>query len=127
MLEEHGEPHLIVPLRSELVNEWILPLWLPEWNGAEDAGKEIGIERVSFIVARLIDLVLTDDAAVLDSLPPDIESALIGPLDTLASVYEGGGSLTELVVAARLVRRSVMPYLRGTHEEMESLIRSLPE
>ncbi|GAA0966952.1 hypothetical protein GCM10009555_009980 [Acrocarpospora macrocephala] len=59
-------------------------------------------------VRCLVDLVLTDDAVVLDSLPSKLESALITPLSILASVYEEGR------------------YLDGAPDEVAELIRALP-
>jgi hypothetical protein len=110
-----------------LMSGQLLPPWIPEWNGAEAIAAEINREELRSTVGRLVDLVLTDDTVVLDSLSTALESAVITPLSTLASVYESEGKLTELVVAARLVRRSASPYMKDAPQEFRSLVEKLPE
>lgn len=51
-------------------------------------------------------------ARLPDSLGDALESSLVTPLGILSDVYEGG-DLVEMIVAARLVKRSAIPHLGG--------------
>jgi hypothetical protein len=109
------------------VTSSLLPPWLPDWEGAEEISRRVDEAALRGHVAALLDLVFTDDAVFLDSLPGDLESALVSPLNILGEIHEHGANLTELVVASRLVRRSTVSYLHQGPEKLRDLIESLPE
>jgi hypothetical protein len=103
-----------------------LPPWLPEWDDAESIAQTVDIEALRGAVRDLVDLVLSEDTGVLDSLPSALESALVAPLVTLAQIADQDGTAIELVVAARLVRRSVYGQLDGSPTELVELVSRLP-
>ncbi|WP_406094722.1 hypothetical protein [Kitasatospora purpeofusca] len=105
----------------------LLPPWLPDWEGVEDIATRIDAASLRERVGKLLDLVFTEDTILLDSLPETLESALVSPLNILGEIYESAASLTELVVASRLVRRSVISYLKDGPDELKVLIEALPE
>jgi hypothetical protein len=84
-------------------------------------------EAVEADAANAGHLVFTEDTVFLDSLPESLESVLVSTLNVLAEIYEGDANSTELVVASRLVRRSVFPYINDGPEELKVLIEALPE
>ncbi|WP_253772851.1 hypothetical protein [Goodfellowiella coeruleoviolacea] len=104
-----------------------LPSWLPDWDGIEVIVRGADPDRLKRVVRELVGSILTESTIVLDSLEPDLEAALVPPLNTLARVYDDQASLEELVVASRLVRRSALPYLADAPNEIRLLIESLPE
>jgi hypothetical protein len=103
-----------------------LPPWLPDWEGAETATHATDIEAVRRCAQGLVDLVFTDDTVYLDSLPDELESALVSPLGILSDVLEGGSDV-ELLVASRLLRRSIGSYLADAPQELRQLLHSLPD
>lgn len=78
-------------------------------------------------VGELLELVFAEDTILLDSLPENLEAELVATLGVLADVYRGSGSLTEIIVAARLVRRSTISLLDGVPRKLKDLITGLPE
>ncbi|QMU74874.1 hypothetical protein GXW83_02900 [Streptacidiphilus sp. PB12-B1b] len=105
----------------------LLPSWLPDWVGAEEISAETNSDILRMRVGELIDLVFTEDTIFLDSLSESLESALISPLGILGQIHDMDADPVELVVACRLVRRSVIPYLDGAPESLRILIEALPE
>jgi len=104
-----------------------LPSWLPDWAGVEEIAAQTDSDILRTQVAELLDLVFTDDTIFLDSLSEDLESALVPPLNILGEIYESTASLTELIVACKLVRRSVISYLNDGPQTLKVLIEALPE
>lgn len=109
------------------MNQRSLPPWLPEWAGAEAAAERIDVGRLKDTIEHVVNLVLAEDAVFLDSLPEVLESALVTPVGILDDIHSSHGSPVELVVAARLVRRSVAPYLDIVPPNLLTLIKDLPE
>ncbi|MEO3974992.1 hypothetical protein [Streptomyces sp. CAU 1734] len=105
----------------------LLPSWLPDWDGAEEIAGRIDPIVLHEQVGKLLDLVFADNTAFLDSLSEALESSLVPPLNILGEIYESRTSLTEFVVASRLVRRSAIPYLDDGPVELKVLIENLPE
>lgn len=105
----------------------LLPPWLPEWDGAEAVAEQIDTGELEVTIENLGNLVFAEDTVFLDSLPEIVESALVTPLSTLMSVHSSHENLTELIVAARLVRRSIAPCLDMVPQELLTLIQALPE
>jgi hypothetical protein len=104
-----------------------LPDRLPDWEGAERIAAQIDPVSLRMTVGQLVDLVLSEDVVFLDSLDDILESAIVVPLTILAGIYDDKRPLVELVVAARLVRRSVESYLEDAPQELVDLIYALPE
>ncbi|MER5625687.1 hypothetical protein ABT061_32080 [Streptosporangium sp. NPDC002544] len=102
-----------------------VPSWIPAWQGAEQIAQDLDAEALRTAARKLVDLVLTDDTIVLDSLPEAVESNLVTPLTILVSVLDKPSSTLELVVAARLVRQSAL--LSLCPPELGVLIRQLPD
>jgi hypothetical protein len=75
----------------------------------------------------MVDLVFTDDTVLLDSLAGDLEAALVPPLDAMAGLLDEQAGLLELVVAARLIRRSMAPLLGKVPKELRLLLEQLPD
>jgi hypothetical protein len=100
--------------------------WLPEWDQATVVAARTDEVELDGVIERLVNLVFAEDAMVLDSLGDELESSLVGPLGILAQVSETG-TLVEKVVAARLVKRVVRPYLETLPSELRDLIDVLPE
>jgi hypothetical protein len=103
-----------------------LPARLPDWSGAERIANEIDVVALRLVVRSLIDMVFTDDTALLDSLGDSLESSLVTPLGILSDVYEDG-DLVEMIVAARLVKRSAISHLSGVPTGLRMLIEALPD
>lgn len=104
-----------------------LPPWLREWAGAEAIAAGIDPAALRADVRELVDAVLSEDGAALDALPEAVESALVAPLAVLAELEEQDAGLVELVVAARVVRRSVRPVAGQCPPELLERIMKLPE
>lgn len=103
-----------------------LPAWLPDWSGAGRIAEEVDVVVLRAVVRSLINVVFTDDTALLDSLGDSLESSLVTPLGILSEVYESG-DLVELIVAARLVKRSPIGHLGGAPTGLRMLIEALPD
>lgn len=109
---------------------WVMssiPEWLPDWEGAEDVAKRINGDSLRKAVADLLELVYSDDTVYMDSLPEELESALISPLGFLAEAYEANESIIDVIVAARLVRRSVVGLIDSGPDNLKRLIESFPQ
>ncbi|MGW1228321.1 hypothetical protein [Streptomyces sp. NPDC002530] len=105
----------------------VLPPWLPEWEGAAEIAEKCDANALRELVGKLLDLVFAEDTVFLDSLPDALESALVSSLNPLSETYESDAAPVNLVVASRLVRRSVLPYTDGGPEELKALIETLPD
>src|SRR5262245_18077610 len=103
-----------------------LPPWMPEWVGADELADRIDADELRAIADAFVDLVFDEATVLLDSLPEDAESTLVGPMGYLTAARDHG-SLTDLVAATRLVRRCMEPYLPVVPGELAALIRALPE
>jgi hypothetical protein len=103
-----------------------LPPWLPEWEGAAELAAQTDIARLRADVADLVGYVLAEDTTVLDSLPEEVESALVTPLTMLGRVHDDGTDPVELVAAARLVRRSVAGCLDRCPDPVRARLLKLP-
>ncbi|GAB3840924.1 hypothetical protein ACFPIJ_44520 [Dactylosporangium cerinum] len=103
----------------------MLPAWLPDWNGAADAVRDADLAAVRATARELVDLVLTEDSRYLDALTETVESAIVTPLAMLSEALDRGTD-AEVLVAARLVRRSVEAYLAEAPLRLRHLVRGLP-
>lgn len=104
-----------------------LPAWLSEWEGAEAVAASIDMATLRANAQDLVSYVLAEDTCVLDSLPEAIESALITPIAILGRVCDENRSTVELVVAARLVRRSAAGLFAQCSSELLAKLLRLPE
>ncbi|MEV4639540.1 hypothetical protein AB0J80_19515 [Actinoplanes sp. NPDC049548] len=102
-----------------------LPSWLPDWAGAEEETRRADIPTLRLRAQELVDLVFTDDTDYLDALPESIEASVVTSVVVLSDALRDGTDV-EVVVASRLVRRSVDSLLAGAPEELRRLIRHLP-
>ncbi|GII47804.1 hypothetical protein Psi02_42280 [Planotetraspora silvatica] len=102
-----------------------LPHYLPAWQGVDQIAQGLDVDALRATARELVDLVLTEDDVYLDALPDTVETSLVTPLGILASVLEGPSTFVELVVAARLVRKSAP--IAQCPPELVALIRQLPE
>jgi hypothetical protein len=102
-----------------------LPSWLPDWKGAGAASRTCDVAALRLRAQELVDLVLTDDTKYLDALPENIESAIVTPLGVLSAALDEGTDV-EVIVASRLVRRAVTPFLAQAPEDLRRLIGHLP-
>jgi hypothetical protein len=82
---------------------------------------------LSEAISALVELVLADDTTLLDALPEPVEASLVTPLSMLASINDDGTDPVALVVGARLVRRSLNPYLRICPPDLVAAISRLPD
>jgi hypothetical protein len=111
--------------RGGVVSSVDLPSWLPDWERAEAEVRASDVSALRSHAQELVDLVLAEDTEFLDALPEDIESAIVTPLSTLSVALEEGTDV-ELVVASRVVRRTVTPFLAEAPEDLRRLIGHLP-
>ncbi len=102
-----------------------LPSWLPDWEGAEAVARDCDISRLRSLAQELVDLVFTDDTVYLDALPSVIESAMVVPLGILSDALDDGTDV-ELLVASRLVQRSVGDFLAEGPEDLRRSIGAFP-
>jgi len=102
-----------------------LPSWLPDWAGAEAESRKLDVSALRLRAQELVDLVLTEDTEYLDALPASIESAIVTPLGVLSDSLDEGTDV-EVIVASRLVRRAIDPFLKEAPEELRRLIGYLP-
>ncbi|WP_148086364.1 hypothetical protein [Micromonospora sp. HM5-17] len=102
-----------------------LPSWLPDWAGAEAESRSLDVSALRLRAQELVDLVLTEDTEYLDALPASIESAIVTPLGVLSDSLDEGTDV-EVIVASRLVRRAIDPFLKEAPEELRRLIGYLP-
>lgn len=102
-----------------------LPSWLPDWAGAEAESRKSDVSALRLRAQELVDLVLTEDTEYLDALPASIESAIVTPLSVLSDSLDEGTDV-EVIVASRLVRRAIDPFLKEAPEELRRLIGYLP-
>jgi hypothetical protein len=102
-----------------------LPPSLPDWAGAEAESRNSDVMALRRHAQELVDLVLREDTRYLDALPESIESAIVTPLGILSHAIDEGTD-AELVVASRLVRRSVSPFLTEAPEDLRRLLGHLP-
>lgn len=104
-----------------------LPSWMPERLDAASLVQELDIEQLRADVTDLVEFALAEDTGFLDSLPEEVESALVTPLLLLGRVNSTNSDPVELVVAAQLVRRSVNDYLIRCPAELTARLMKLPQ
>lgn len=114
----------MVIMRAESDNG--LPSWLPEWNGAEALASVLDPGDLLRDVKDLVDLVFSEDTEFLDSLPPAVESALVTPLLLLERAMSSDDDIVRVVVAARLVRRTIGRVLEQCPPELAEKLQELP-
>ncbi|WP_139131506.1 hypothetical protein [Micromonospora halophytica] len=102
-----------------------LPSWLPDWAGVEAESRKFDVSALRLRAQELVDLVLTEETDYLDALPEIIESAIVTPLGVLSDALDEGTDV-EVIVASRLVRRAVDPFLAEAPEDLRRLIGHLP-
>ncbi|MEV7229528.1 hypothetical protein AB0M79_21240 [Polymorphospora sp. NPDC051019] len=100
-----------------------LPLWLPEWKGAEAEVQRINMPGLRLHAQAFLDLVFSED--YLDTLPEGLESAIVSPAGILAEAIDGGTNV-EVIVASRLVRRAVESFLEDAPGDLRRLICQFP-
>jgi hypothetical protein len=103
-----------------------LPAWLPEWQDATAVMAQLDIGTLRRDVDSLVNLVLAEDTRFLDSLPAAVESAIVTPLLLLERINSDGTDALELVVAARLLRRSMNDVIDECPPELSSRLQKLP-
>jgi hypothetical protein len=103
-----------------------LPTSLPERDGAGQLAQELEPAELRGAAQAIVDLVFTDDTVLLDSLPAGLEASLVPVLGVLAAVLDEGGTDTELVVAARLVRHCVERHLGDAPGSLAAAAAELP-
>lgn len=102
-----------------------LPAYLPEWRGAESATAAADMPMLRQRARELVDLVLAEDTRYLDALPETIESAIVTPLSILSHALDQGSDV-DVLVASRLVRRSVEYLLTEAPPQLQYLVTGLP-
>ncbi|WP_433076967.1 hypothetical protein ACQP1P_33300 [Dactylosporangium sp. CA-052675] len=101
------------------------PAYLPEWRGAESATAASDMSMVRQRARELVGLVLAEDTRYLDALPETIESAIVTPLSILSHALDQGSDV-DVLVASRLVRRSVEYLLTEAPPQLQYLVTGLP-
>lgn len=111
---------------ENVVASSLLPPWLPDWDGADEAAAVLNLDALRDTADALLDLVFADDDELLDSLPDDVQASVVPTLGLLGQTLEEGLTGADLVAAARLVRRTAQPYLSRLPKELTVLIEALP-
>lgn len=99
---------------------------LDEWVGASELAAEIDLDQLAADAKRLVDLVLTDDMAYMDSLPLALQDEIIQPLIFLGEACDLQVDGETLVAVCRLVRRRAGPFIGACPPELGELILRLP-
>jgi hypothetical protein len=102
-----------------------LPTWHPDWVGAEEAVERLNPAGLRLRAQELVELVFGHGDRYLDALPEDIGSSIVTPLAMLSQALDHGTDV-EVLVAARLVRRSVESLLAEAPIMLRSLVREMP-